>query len=266
MGRSNCEPRRVAQPRREGFPSVPCGHRIERTLILLLSQSDSETPIGISTAWRVIFRRPSLLLGQPRPLVTCRRLSRPAVCGPVTGGNEDSDLAIFSSFPLRAAVARKFPSCQVESWRCSWHNGVIEPDAANRDWCSRPIIGSEFGSTAMLMCTSNVHFFGGGLKHPSETQSQSRYKEDDHESLASPSRVGPDATGCEEERLATAKDGECRRDAVTVGGEDSRDTDSTGGQDTADPEAVDGCEHRSVFVSAVNQTTSKMENRDEGGQ
>ena len=193
MGRSNCEPRRVAQPRREGFPSVPCGHRIERTLILLLSQSDSETPIGISRVWRVILRRPLPLLSPPRPLVTCRRLSRPAVCGPVTGGNEDSDLAIFSSFPLRAAVARKLPSCQVESWRCSWHNGVIEPDAANRDWCSRPIIGSEFGSTAMLMCTSNVHFFGGGLKHPSETQSQSRYKEDDHESLASPNRVGPDA-------------------------------------------------------------------------
>jgi len=194
VGCSIRETRRAAPvPPREDFHSLHCDHRIERTLILLLSQSDSETPIGISTAWRVLFRRRLPLLSPPRPLVTCRRLSRPAVCGPVTGGNEDSDLAIFSPFPLGAAVARKFRSCQVESWRCSWHNGVMEPDAANGDWCPRPIIGSEFGSTAMLMCTSNVHFFGGALKHPSETQSQSRYRKVDYGSLASPSRVGPDA-------------------------------------------------------------------------
>ena len=56
---------------------------------------------------------------------------------------------------------------------------------------------------------------GGGLKHPSETQSQRRYRKDDHESLAPPSRVGPHAMGGEQERVASAKEGECRSDAVT---------------------------------------------------
>ena len=132
----------------------------------------------------------------------------------MTGGKENSDLVVFSSFPVRAAVAREFLSRQVASWRCSWHDGVMEPDAASSDRCPRTTIGSEFGSTALLMCTSNVHFFGGGLKHSSETQSQSRNRKDDHESLAPPSRVGPDAMGGEEERVATAKEGECRSDAV----------------------------------------------------
>ena len=215
MGRSNCEPRRVAPARREGFPSVPCGHRIERTLILLLSPSEFETRFGVSTTWRVLFRRPSLLLGQPRPLVTCGRLSQPALCGPVTGGNEDSDLVVFSSFPVRAVVAREFLFRQVESWRYCWHDGLMEPDAARSDWCPRTTIGSEFGSTALLMCTSNVQFIGGGLKYPSETQSQRRYRKDAHESLAPPSRADSDATGGEEERAVTTKEGECRSDAVT---------------------------------------------------
>jgi hypothetical protein len=70
-----------------------------------------------------------LLLSQPRPLVTCRRLSRPALSGPVTGGNENSDLVVFSSFPVLAVVAREFLSRQIESWRCFWRDGVMEPDA-----------------------------------------------------------------------------------------------------------------------------------------
>jgi hypothetical protein len=217
VGCSIREPRRVAPPppRREDFPSVRCGHRIERTLILLLSPSELETRFGVSTTWRVLFRRPSLLLGQPRPLVTCRRLSRPALSGPVAGGNENSDPVVVSSFPVRAVVAPEFLSRQIESWRCSWHDGVMEPDAASSDWCPRTTFGSEFGSRALSTCSSNVHFFGGGLKHPSETQSQRRYKKDDQESLAPLSRVGPDAMGGEEECVATAKVGECRSDAVT---------------------------------------------------
>lgn len=133
----------------------------------------------------------------------------------MTGGNENFDWAVFSSFPVRAIVAREFLSRQVERWRGSWHDGVMEPDGASSDWCPRTTVGSEFGSSALLMCTSNVQFFGCGLKHLSETQSQRRYRKDAYKSLAPPSRVGSDATDGEEERVVTAKEGECRSDAVT---------------------------------------------------
>lgn len=72
------------------------------------------------------------------------------------------------------------------------------------------------------MCTSNVHFFGDGMKHSSETQSQSRYERDDYESLATrvvlvPMQWVAEKSALSPQRKAIAEVTRSRGHAVTVG-------------------------------------------------
>jgi hypothetical protein len=119
-----------------------------------------------------------------------------------------------------------------------------------------------------LTSASNVRFIGGELKHSGESQLQSRYEKDDYESLATRIVLAPMQWVAEKSALSPQRkaNAEATRSRGDSWAEESRDTDAAGGQDAADPEVVDRGDPRRAVVSAVDQTTSKIDNKDEGGR
>lgn len=176
MGRSGRVPTRVAlavspwQRRPADLRAVRCRARIWRTLILPLCARGFDARIVVSKDWRVLFRRPLLLLNKSRPFVTRKRLSRPACGGSVTTGIEKSDPVEFCSSMERAVAAREFLYSQIESWSCAGHGAVTEPDAASKEWHPRTSSGSEFGSRTVSRCPPSDRFCDRAFQGPSESK------------------------------------------------------------------------------------------------